>query len=303
MRPTQLEILMGTTIPSPCSPEGGERCEASLKAQSFGMTHRGRVRPTNEDHFLVATLLRELTIDQSSLEKIDKPCREAVGRIYVVADGVGGGKAGERASELAVTCMEEFLCGSIRTRQSLAGKDDSDGVLTDIEAAVRRADARILEESARDPALRGMATTLTIACGIRSELFVIHVGDSRCYLFRGRKLEQLTRDQTLVEMLHEQGALKVAEKRKHPLRNVLLNSVGGTDPCNEVQLHRLDLEAGDRVLLASDGLTDMVTDDAIRAILEAEPHPRDACERLVAAANENGGKDNITVIVSRYEKA
>ncbi|HVR76068.1 MAG TPA: protein phosphatase 2C domain-containing protein [Planctomycetota bacterium] len=302
MRPTQLEILTGTTVTNSCSPEGGERCEAPVRAQSFGMTHRGRVRPTNEDHFLVATLLRELTIDQSSLD-IDKPCKEAVGRIFVVADGVGGGKAGERASSLAVTCMEEFLCSSIRTRQSLAGMEDGDGVLADIEAAVRRADARILEESARDPALRGMATTLTIACGIRSDLFVIHVGDSRCYLFRGRKLEQLTRDQTLVEMLHRQGSLKEAEKRKHPLRNILLNSVGGSDPCNEVQLHRLDLEPGDRVLLASDGLTDMVNDDAICAILAAEPHPRDACERLVAAANENGGKDNITVIVSRYEAA
>jgi protein phosphatase len=132
---------------------------------------------------------------------------------------------------------------------------------------------------------------------------VAHVGDSRCYLFRHGVLYRLTSDHTLVEEMVRHGALQAEEATKHHLRHVITNAVGGGDDKVKVEVHRVHLEAEDGVLLCSDGLTNMVPDEEIARILQTETDPEQACKQLLAQANGQGGKDNITVIVARFEAA
>jgi PPM family protein phosphatase len=146
-----------------------------------------------------------------------------------------------------------------------------------------------------------MGTTVTLAYSFGSRLFLVHVGDSRCYLFRARQLHRLTHDHTLVEEMIDRGELQPEEAAHHRLRHVITNVVGGHEPGVHVECHRLDLEPDDALLLCSDGLTEMIPDTRIAAVLEAEHEPRTACQRLVAEANDLGGRDNITIIVARFE--
>ena len=130
-----------------------------------------------------------------------------------------------------------------------------------------------------------------------------HAGDSRCYLLSGGELHQLTQDHTMVAELVRLGAVSPAEASRHPNRHMITNILGGSKPGLRVEMHKLDLEPGDVVLLCSDGLTEMVEDARIAAILQEEHDPRRACERLVAEANEQGGNDNITVIVACFDES
>jgi protein phosphatase len=144
-----------------------------------------------------------------------------------------------------------------------------------------------------------MGTTLTLAFVVNWRLFVAHAGDSRCYLFSGGKLRQLTQDHTMTAELVRHGVLARGDQARHPWRHVVTNLIGGTEPGVRVELHGLDLRPDDVILLCSDGLTEMVTDETIAAVLWEEPDPRPACELLVAEANARGGRDNVTVIVAR----
>jgi PPM family protein phosphatase len=146
-----------------------------------------------------------------------------------------------------------------------------------------------------------MGTTVTIAYSVGSRLFVVHVGDSRCYLLRGGKLHRLTHDHTVVAEMISRGVLKPEEAARHHLRHVITNVVGGNDQGVQVECHRVELEANDMLLVCSDGLTEMVPDERIVAVLQANRDPQKVCERLVAEANENGGKDNITVIAACFD--
>jgi PPM family protein phosphatase len=148
-----------------------------------------------------------------------------------------------------------------------------------------------------------MGTTVTMAYTFGSRLFLVHVGDSRCYLFRAKQLHRLTHDHTLVEDMVQRGLLKPEEVAHHRLRHVITNVVGGPNPGVQVECHRIELEPDDTLLLCSDGLTEMVPDERIATVLQADHEPRTACERLVAEANELGGKDNISVIMARFEAA
>jgi serine/threonine protein phosphatase PrpC len=132
-------------------------------------------------------------------------------------------------------------------------------------------------------------------------LFVIHAGDSRCYLFRGERLRQLTADHTWAAELARRGMIKQEEVRAHQWRHVVSNALGGVAAGVQVDVQKTDLEPADIVLLCSDGLTEMLADDRIAAVLAAEGEPESACKRLVDEANEAGGRDNITAIVARLE--
>jgi serine/threonine protein phosphatase PrpC len=148
-----------------------------------------------------------------------------------------------------------------------------------------------------------MATTLTLAYFLHHDLFVAHVGDSRCYLLRSNLLYRLTRDHTMVAEMVRRGVLKPEEAAHHAYRHVVTNVVGGSDPGVQVEMHKVALEAGDCLLLCSDGLTEMVPDaDILNVLVTAQPDPAAACDRLVALANEKGGKDNITVVVARFDE-
>lgn len=220
-------------------------------------TDVGRVREGNEDAFLVEPPL------------------------YAVADGMGGARAGEVASQLALETIAELQrSGGAR-----------------LEDEVRAANRVVFERAGEDARFAGMGTTLTAAVASAEAVHLAHVGDSRAYLLRAGALRQLTRDHTLVDRMVEAGEITRAEADVHPHRNVLLRALG-TEPTVEVEAFDVGLLEGDRVLLCSDGLTVMVTEDQIAAILETTAgDPQDAAERLVRAANRAGGLDNITALV------
>jgi protein phosphatase len=275
----------------------------ALVSTCFGLTDPGKVRPANEDQFLIAALARALWIQQSSVDQQPVRYADAEGQLFVVADGMGGVAGGAEASAVALGAIEEFLLTSLRWLFALNGPLEGGKIdaLEEFKAALRRADARVCETASRRPELEGMGTTLTMAYGHGTELFVAHVGDSRCYLLRGGTLHQLTRDHTWVQELVDDGILAAESVPHHDLRHVITNAVGGPRPGVQVEVHEVDLEAGDVVLLCTDGLTEMVSDADIAAVLRDEREPRAACERLVWLANAHGGRDNVTAVVARYE--
>ena len=291
-QPTQPEVPVLRPTPAPL--DTGRR----LNLTSFGLTDVGRSRKTNEDQFVVAELTRALHLVQSSVQQPRTLLSENRAHLLMVADGMGGHRAGEQASALAVVTVEDFILNTFRWVFRLQGE-----VAAEFQEALRAADARIFEEAGRHPELAGMGTTLTLAYTVNSLLYVIHVGDSRCYLYRDGVLHQLTRDHTLVDEMVRAGAIEPAAAAHHHLRNVITNAVGGSEPGIEVEIHRLQLEPGDVTLLCSDGLTEMLPDAELAEILASQPTPEAASRALVARANERGGQDNITAIVARFDPA
>jgi protein phosphatase len=200
--------------------------------------------------------------------------------LYAVADGMGGHRGGEVASKLALETVEAL---------ARSGKGG-------LAEQVREANRAVFERSMTDRAVSGMGTTLTGAVVDDEGAHIVHVGDSRAYLLRAGALRQLTEDHTLVNRMVQAGEITPDEAEVHPHRNVVTRVVG-TEPDVRVDEQDVPLLEGDRLLLCSDGLTNMVTIEQIRAILESNPSAQDAATRLVRAANRAGGIDNITVIV------
>ena len=273
----------------------------TLEVHSYGVTDRGRRRPTNEDHFLVAELTKAMHVRQTSLAAPPANGSSHRGHLFLVADGMGGHRAGEHASALAVTVIERFALNTLQWFLPLKAAQ-IDEVATDFQGAVEEADATIVAAGAHDAALRGMGTTLTLAYLYEAELVVVHVGDSRAYLFRAGALRQLTTDHTVVGEMVRRGEIGAAEARRHDLRHVITNVVGGNEAGVQAETHSVPVAAGDQLLLCSDGLTEMLSHAEITEVLRGEREPEAACSRLVSLANERGGKDNITVIVARFDR-
>ncbi|MGE5225555.1 MAG: Stp1/IreP family PP2C-type Ser/Thr phosphatase [Planctomycetaceae bacterium] len=227
-----------------------------MRIEAGVATDIGRVRDGNEDSYLVEPPL------------------------YAVADGMGGHRGGEVASQLALETLEERFAAQ-------------EGSLAD---QVRAANRAVFERSASDRKVTGMGTTLTAALVAGGSAHLAHVGDSRAYLLRAGSLRRLTEDHTLVTRMVKAGEITEAEAAVHPHRNVLTR-VLGTEPDLDLDEQDVGLLEGDRLLLCSDGLTVMVTEDQIQAILETTPSAQEAADRLVRAANRAGGIDNITVVV------
>jgi protein phosphatase len=204
------------------------------------------------------------------------------------------------ASSLSVTSIEGFVLDLLRRFTNLQATDEA-MVLSDFQMALQQTEARIFEEATHHPEYAGMGTTLTLALVSGWLLFVIHAGDSRCYLLRAGKLQQLTEDHTWVGEMTRLGKIKPEAARTHDFRHVITNCLGGDESGVRVEVQKMVLQPGDTILLCSDGLTNMVDDERIAKILASYPEPRLACEQLVTEAKDRGGRDNITVIVSRFE--
>ena len=273
-----------------------------LTVKAFGVTDKGKVRTTNEDQFLIAELTKAMRVWQTSLPEPKLQVGEERAHLFLVADGMGGQLAGERASALAVAAIEQFMLNSFRWFFG-SGSPDEQRVLAQFQSAIHHADARILEETAAHPELSGMGTTVTMAFHLGVQLCVIHVGDSRAYLYRDHELHQLTEDHTLVADMVRSGALRRDQVAEHELRHTITNVVGGPELGVNVEARALEVRDGDRLLLCSDGLTEMVTNDAIVATLDAEPTPEAAAKKLLAQANDGEASDNITLLVVRFEAA
>jgi len=274
----------------------------AFTVQSFGLTDTGRVRQSNEDHFVIVELARTLHVHGTNIPQAESQYSHHRGHIFIVADGMGGHRAGEVASALTVVTIEGFLLNTLNRFTNLQASEEHN-VMQEFQQAVHQADTKVFEEASLHPELLGMGTTLTMAFAVNWRLFIAHAGDSRCYLFSKNELHQMTQDHTLVADLVRQGVLSATEASRHPSRHVVTNILGGVEPGVQVELHRLDLEPDDYILMCSDGLTEMVSDDRIAAALREEKDPQKICERLVAEANENGGRDNITVVVGTFQPA
>jgi protein phosphatase len=218
----------------------------------------------------------------------------------VVADGMGGAAAGEHASALAVTSLELFVLDTVKWFLHLQGREQS-VLYEELRRCLEGADRNVIERAKSDPRLVGMGTTLTMAYSVGLDLFVAHAGDSRAYLFHEGSLVQVTNDHTLAQVLVQAGGLSPEQAKHDKRRNIVTNVVGGPHEGVHAEIHRLALADGDVLLLCSDGLSDPVGDEAIAAVLAQTADPEEACNRLVAGALENGGRDNITAIVARYE--
>ena len=274
--------------------------DVMVSVEASGLSDPGLRRPKNEDHFLISQIERtwrtlQTNVPEGSFHFSVTDCVTA----QIVADGMGGQAGGEVASRTAIATFVEL----VQRMPNLTLRLDKQAK----EAALQRLATRFeqvkeaLEAVVRlDPTLRGMGTTMTLTVNFRSDLLVAHVGDSRAYLFRKGRLERLTRDQTLVQSLRDTGALTEEELAAHPMRHILTGVLGTKGKPINVELHFIRLEDGDQTLLCSDGLTEMVSEAAIAEVLAATPTAEDACRRLVDTANRNGGKDNVTALVSRY---
>jgi protein phosphatase len=284
------------------TPLPGSIASPPLTVKAFGLTDRGRVRPSNEDQFLIAELTKTMRIWHTSLPEPTALFGSERGHLFLVADGMGGHSAGEQASALAVVAIEQF---TLNTFQWFFHSDKPEGhrALAQLQKALHHADDRVLEESSGHPELSGMGTTLTLAYHLDAQLCIVHVGDSRAYLFENDRLTQITHDHSVTADMVRRGVLRPEDVAKHFLRHVITNVVGGNEAGIEVEAHALKVKVGDRLLMCSDGLTEMLSAEAISTVLRAEPNPDAACRALVALANAAGGRDNVTALVVRFDPA
>ena len=277
---------------------GVSKRRSPFRVRSFGLSDRGQERDSNEDCFAIAELARTLQIHQTNLPQSRTSVSDHRGYVFLIADGVGGSQAGEIASGLSVTTIEDFLLNTLKRFSNLQAGEEQ-GALCALEDALCQADSRIFEETVKHPEWEGMGTTLTMAFAVNWRLFVAHAGDSRCYMYSAGKLRQLTQDHTVIAEMARNGMLSAEKAVGHPWRHFVTNIVGGRKRGVQVELHSLDLHSDDVLLLCSDGLTEMVPEGQIAAVLQQEFDPQRACERLITEANRLGGNDNITVIVAR----
>ena len=229
--------------------------------EQAGRTDVGRQRSANEDSLVV-----------------DPP-------LFAVADGMGGAKAGEVASAVAVEAVE-------------GATESGEPAEAQLASIVRQANRRIYDLAVADESRRGMGTTLTLAKVHGDEVSLAHVGDSRAYRLRDGKLEQLTRDHSLVAELERSGQITPEAAEHHPQRSIITRALG-PEPDVEVDTYTLAGREGDVFLICSDGLTSMISDDEVGSILRSAGSLDEAADELVRAANQSGGKDNITVILFR----
>lgn len=213
--------------------------------------------------------------------------------LFIVADGMGGHLAGEKASQGAVEAITRCL-----TPEALS--EAADAMPDLIQSAIQEANREIVQASLQDSSMRGMGTTATVAVIVSEKVYVGHIGDSRAYHIRGTEITQITEDHSVVAQLLRARAITPAEAQRHPYRNVITRCLGMQ---MEIEADTFEVEwlPGDRILLCSDGLSGLVSDPEMAEMANAASEPQEACERLVALAMERGGYDNITVVLLSKE--
>jgi PPM family protein phosphatase len=268
---------------------------------AYGMTHQGKKRHDNQDHFLLGSLSRQMIVDLTSLppEAQILASPERIASVAMVADGVGSGGGGEEASRRAVAAIAQYIAQSSRAFYA-ADVDDPDGFTQVLSDAALRCHANLLELAEHDEDHRRYATTFTLFLGLWPQAYLLQLGDSRCYLYREGQLTQITRDQTLAQGLVDQGVLSRANASRSPLSHVLSSAIGGQQAAPVVT--RITREWGTVVLLCSDGLTKHVSDERITARLRELTSAEETCKLLVQDALDDGGTDNITIIIGRTVK-
>ena len=265
----------------------------------FGLTHPGLVRAENEDHFLLCTVHPQVVVHATSLPNPDELTvpGQRLATIMLVADGVGGSRAGSRASRIAAEAVARYVAASLRC-YSTSGTVNDDEFQLALHAAAIEAHESVRSEAREEPSEAGMATTLSLGVVVWPWLYVMQVGDSRCYLYESGVLRQLTRDQTFAQELVDQGVLSREDAKMSPLNHVLSSAIGASEAMPEIT--RVDVrQRGCVVLVCTDGLTKHVTDPEIAEHLRTMESAEQVCGALVRLAVDRGGSDNITVVVGR----
>ena len=261
----------------------------------------GKVRVKNEDHYLVSKVSRNHEVLGTNVNDIHLPTRyEDDGYTMYIADGMGGMAAGEVASRLAITTALKLVNHSPKWGFQI-NKKEAREFFERVRDHVKAIDETITKKSEADHRLFGMGTTLTVAYSAGVDLFIIHLGDSRAYLFRKGRLQLLTKDHTVAQAMADAGYIAPEEVRHHRKRHVLTNFLGGHSGKVKGDVRWLRVADGDRLLLCSDGLTDMVDDAGIAEIMLNHEKPKDAAQALLDEALLRGGTDNVTVIVGAYQ--
>jgi serine/threonine protein phosphatase PrpC len=264
----------------------------------YGVTHPGKVRTENQDHFLICSLRKQVDIRMTSLPDAEKLVAdpERLAFVAMVADGVGGGAKGEEASRIALEAVIQYVTKSIESYYA-ANRQAEGKLIQAIEEGALQCHAELVRRGQEDPDYRGMATTLTLYFGVWPKSYLLQVGDSRCYLLRSGELTQITRDQTMAQELIDLGVITRTDAASTRLANSLSSSLGGRQ--TEPVVTRFDMNWSTVVLLCSDGLTRHVPDEQIRNRLSTMTSAQQVCEDLLQDALEAGGTDNITIVVGR----
>lgn len=271
-----------------------------VRVEFGALSHPGKVRENNEDHFVVVRRRRSRDALLTSLPEGVLAPSEEVGYSMAVADGVGGAAFGEMASMLALQAAWDLTSSAVKWPFQWT-EGEAEELTQTLQLYGQLMHRTLLERSQADPRYAGMATTITGAITIGDEAFIAHVGDSRAYLARGGALERLTRDHTMAQRLVDAGDLPSVGEAPGFMRRLLVNSLGGRSRDGvEVEVHRVHLADGDCLLLCTDGLSDMVSEANIARALAAHPEPQEACRTLVDLALEGGGRDNVTVVLARF---
>jgi PPM family protein phosphatase len=283
---------MNVTTPIP--PDRSRHSQrGTIVVNVFGKTDVGRTREHNEDSFVVA----DLSTGNATLQpEVRQHVAGPRGSLFMVADGMGGAAAGEIASAMATEVVLEEM-----QRMWVEGVDRTPGAFAQaLKHAAKAANTKINSYAVGHPEFRGMGTTATIAGLLGDTIYVAQIGDSRGYLIRQGVGSQITKDQSLMQKLVEAGELTEEEAEHSERRNIILQALG-PEASIKVDLTHQPLRRGDTLVLCSDGLSTQINRDRITDIVSNEKDLTVACKKLIDAANANGGPDNITVIVARFE--
>jgi protein phosphatase len=287
-----MELRATTQAPSALRPTDDE-------IDLFGLTHQGHRRANNQDHFLIATIHAEIKVNGTSLAGITELplIGNRLGTVLLVADGVGGTDDGGAAARLATESVMQYVASSLRCYHEM-GIGNDPRFLSSLREAALRAHQAVLAEAATRSDHSSLATTLTLGIGVWPWLYVVQVGDSRAYIYAGKRLVQVTRDQTMAQEMVDIGALEPADMPRSPLKDILSRAIGAEEASPEV--YRVDVsERGCVLVFCTDGLTKHVTNAEIESHCAMGLSAEDLCRRLVDLALDRGGTDNITIVVAQ----
>lgn len=276
------------------------------KITSAGRTDIGKKRESNQDQFLIADLNKSMLVQSTSLN-LDTQSRlygMSHGKLFMVADGMGGHQAGNRASTLAIDLLINQLLNNMHWFFQMEQDQEQreKGFIESLKKMLQTAHEAIEKESSEISTNKGMGTTLSMAYVIWPWMYVVHAGDSRCYILRDDELRQLTRDHTVSNQLVEKGGLTKDEASNSPWSNVLYNALGAGASEVTAEVHKVALKPNDQIMLCSDGLYRYLSDAEIKDMMLTELEPSEICRSFIDVANLRGGADNITAIVARLEE-
>lgn len=272
--------------------EPSEAGQTAIRISAMGMSDMGRVRKNNEDNLVIC----DLTSGEVRVHPpLDAHPLGPRGTLFMVADGMGGEASGEVASQICVTTVPKRLYDNLKSVGSIS---ETNFVLL-LREAIEFANQVIYQKAQSAKAHKGMGTTTTAAALFGPYLFVAQVGDSRAYLVRNQKMVQLTRDQTFLNYLEDIGAEMPADPEKDSRKSILTQAVGSSENI-DVKVTYTRIRSGDKILLCSDGLYNMVDRGSLASIANRDDGLADKCKALIAKANQQGGTDNITVIMAAF---